>query len=219
MFKKRKKAEPTKTREAYALWAPSYPPEAHNPLMEAEQKALMDLFPPLNGLCLDLGCGSGRYLKSMEEKGARAMGLDLSLEMLKKAAGHCSSPLIAGSMDRLPYKNESFDAIVCSLCVGHAPDLNPFAREAARVLRPGGWLLYSDFHPFLALHGLERTFRDSKGRLRSVEHYVHLYGAHQRALSEAGLFITHVVEPLGEIEKAGLPKNGPIVLVIRAEKP
>ncbi|MFN8447416.1 MAG: hypothetical protein U0521_02160 [Anaerolineae bacterium] len=43
--------------DAYALWAANYPPEVHNPLMEAEQTAMLDPMPSLAGqVVLDLAC-------------------------------------------------------------------------------------------------------------------------------------------------------------------
>src|SRR5947208_1030355 len=73
---------------AYALWAASYPPHAHNPLMLAEERAMLALLPA--DLCgravLDAGCGSGRYLLHALRCGARrALGVDLSAEMLARA--------------------------------------------------------------------------------------------------------------------------------------
>jgi phosphoglycolate phosphatase-like HAD superfamily hydrolase len=73
---------------AYALWAEDYPPYAHNPLMQAEEQAMLALLPgTLGGLrILDAGCGSGRYLMQARRRGAgRVVGVDLSAEMLARA--------------------------------------------------------------------------------------------------------------------------------------
>ena len=47
---------------AYALWAESYPAHAHNPVMQAEERAMLAMLPAdLHGQAvLDAGCGSGR---------------------------------------------------------------------------------------------------------------------------------------------------------------
>jgi malonyl-CoA O-methyltransferase len=74
---------------AYALWAADYPPHAHNPLMQAEERAMLSLLPAgLRGRAvLDAGCGSGRYLIHTLQRGARrVVGLDLSAEMLARAS-------------------------------------------------------------------------------------------------------------------------------------
>ncbi len=50
--------------DAYDRWAVSYPPWPHNPLMRAEQKAMLEQWPEVAGRrALDLACGSGRCAK------------------------------------------------------------------------------------------------------------------------------------------------------------
>ena len=50
------------TLTAYERWAPLYPPVAHNPLMRVEQRAILEVWPRMDGQrVLDLACGSGRY--------------------------------------------------------------------------------------------------------------------------------------------------------------
>ncbi len=219
-FGKKKQATPTDVRTAYALWAPSYPPTTHNPLMEAEQSALISLLPDVTGhLSLDVACGSGRYLQQLAERGAHAIGLDLSPEMLRVAPADCDSALVTGDMKWLPFADATFDSMVCSLAVGHLQALGRFTSEAARILKPGGHLLYSDFHPFLTLHGLQRTFRDAAGVLRSVDHHLHLYADHQQALNTAGLELDGVAEPMGTTRDRRLPESSPLALVLRARKP
>src|SRR4029453_13508567 len=74
---------------AYALWAASYPPHAHNPLMLAEERAMLALMPAdLRGRAvLDAGCGSGGYVLPALQRGARrVLGVDLSAEMLDRAS-------------------------------------------------------------------------------------------------------------------------------------
>ncbi len=74
--------------DAYALWAASYPPTAHNPLMQAEERAMLSLLPDTLWDCavLDAGCGSGRYLRQARSRKARhLLGVDLSEEMLLRA--------------------------------------------------------------------------------------------------------------------------------------
>src|SRR5512145_1210761 len=71
--------------EAYACWAASYPPHAHNPLMQVEEQAMLNLMPDLAGrIVLDLACGTGRYSRLGLERGAHlAVGLDNSPAMLE----------------------------------------------------------------------------------------------------------------------------------------
>ena len=131
---------------AYDCWASSYPPLPHNPLMRAEQQAVLELWPGVAGACaLDLACGTGRYARLLAQRGAAfVVAADISLGMLRHAA--IEHPVRADMM-QLPFANHAFDLVVSGLAVGHAPQLEAWMREAARVLVPGGVLVLSDFHP------------------------------------------------------------------------
>jgi len=208
--------------DAYARWAASYAPQAHNPLMQLEEQAMLALLPPVvHGRWLDLACGSGRYLQRLAPGDAapgdraRVMGLDFSRPMLARAAA-LGQPLVQADLLRLPLAGGSFDGIVCGLAVGHVADLAGSLAEMARMLARGGVLVYSDFHPFGALLGWKRTFRAADGVAYAARHHVHLYEAHLAACECAGLSIDAVREPRIEFEH---PYRGfPAVLVIRAVK-
>ncbi len=204
--------------DAYAHWAESYEPDAHNPLMQLEEQAVLELLPAgAGGRWLDLACGSGRYLKRLAAAGARRVaGLDFSRPMLARAAD-LGYPLVQADLRHLPMPAGCFDRIVCGLAVGHVADLAGSLAEMGRILAPGGVLVYSDFHPFGALLGWKRTFRAADGVAYAARHHVHLYQAHHAACQAAGLSIDAVREPRIDFEH---PYRGyPAVLVIRAIKP
>ncbi|MGH2520935.1 MAG: class I SAM-dependent methyltransferase [Anaerolineales bacterium] len=203
--------------QAYARWASTYPPEAHNPFMQMEQRAVLELLPDVAGrAALDLACGSGRYLAHLTRRGAaRAVGLDLSLPMLMRARPTTSS-LAQADLCALPLPLSSFDVIVCALAVGHVPDLGLALTEMSRVLAPGGGVVYSDFHPFGSLAGWRRTFRADDGREFAVRHHVHLYADHLAACRAAGLTIEDVREPRVDFEHEW--RGYPAALIIRARK-
>lgn len=173
---------------AYDLWAHDYPPLPHNPLMAAEQAAMLALWPDVAGRRgLDLACGSGRYGLLMQQRGARhVVGCDRSAGMLARAP----LPLrVRADMQRLPFAAASFDLVVSGLAVGHAPSLAAWMAEAARVLAPGGVLVYSDFHPDAARAGMTRSFTDDTGQRHELVHVRHELDDHLRAASQAGLVL------------------------------
>ena len=131
------------TLEAYERWARVYPPVAHNPLMRAEQAAMLELLPVVAGSrVLDLACGSGRYSRLLLEANAgQVVALDFCIPMLQQVA---SASRVCASMMQLPFQANSFDCVISGLALGHATDIYPWMSEVARVLRPGGCLLYSD---------------------------------------------------------------------------
>jgi len=119
----------------------------------------------------------------------RAVGVDLVPEMLQagRARRPAGPPLVAGDVTALPLRDGSFDLVWCRLVAGHLPALDGLYRELARVCRPDGCVVVTDFHPAAARAGHDRTFRDAAGRVRAVEHHVHDPEAHERAAAAAGL--------------------------------
>jgi malonyl-CoA O-methyltransferase len=213
---------PPKT--AYALWAESYPPEAHNPLMQAEERAMLSLLPDSLRGCtvLDAGCGSGRYLRQARQRGAkRLIGVDLSVEMLARAhaqwgkepgfgehdrysAGDCC--LLQAGLESLPLRDDQADVTLCGLTLGHLDDLDAALSELQRVTRPGGLLLCSDVHPIGPFLGWQRTFM-VEGHRYAVTHTVHLYSDWHRICRKLHLHIETVLEPF--LDPADLPAAPP----------
>ena len=200
--------------DAYARWATTYPPRAHNALMQTEEAAMRGLMPDLAGLTvLDLACGTGRYSLIARECGAKTvLGLDNSPAMLR------ASPIrhiAQATCEVLPLSSESFDLVICGLALGHLPVLTPTMCEIKRVLKPGGRALISDFHPFVFLSGGERTFTAPDGQTYAVEHYVHLYADYHRAAQQAGLLIEDIVESSIRLPSTGV--ETPVVLAFRLQ--
>ena len=219
--------------EAYALWAPSYPAHAHNPLMQAEERAMLALMPEtLHGqTVLDAGCGSGRYLLHASRRGAtRMMGVDLSLHMLARADEELGESgvavdLVQGSMAALPVPDAQADLTICGLVVGHLENLQQALSELHRVTRPGGTLLCSDFHPIGPALGWQRDFR-AGGMRYAVRHTQHLYSHWHAVCTALGLVIERVLEPM--LDPADIPADArfdrvalevPVALVFRLRRP
>jgi malonyl-CoA O-methyltransferase len=216
------------TLEAYERWAPLYPPLAHNPLMRAEQESMLEVWPNVAGMrVLDLACGSGRYSRLLcEANAAQVVALDFCLPMLEQVA-----PIgrVCASMMQLPFPSAVFDAVVSGLAVGHATDIRQWMAEVARVLRPSGELIYSDFHSAAIHAGMTRSFKDSAGETWTVPHQVYELSCQRDAAADAGLIVETVRElrmgmELNEAfpgsERAYRQWYGvPVVLIVRARKP
>jgi ubiquinone/menaquinone biosynthesis C-methylase UbiE len=185
--------------------------------MELEQEAVLALLPDVRGLvALDLGCGSGRYTRLLADLGAaRVIGIDQSVAMLGRARGTVRLR-VRGDARAVPLADASIDVAVSGLMVGDLAHLDAVLASAARVLRPGACLVYSDLHPRGALSGWRRTFTGANGVRYEVRHHVHPADAHLAACRRAGLHPEFVVEPAIDVNH---PDRGlPAALVIRARR-
>ena len=204
---------------AYARWASTYAPEAHNPLMAVEQAAVLEMLPSrqMNTVrALDLACGSGRYVNRLHSLGVgRVVGMDVSMEMLLKGCEDLvpSPPFVRADYLNIPARDHTFDLIISSLAVGHAENLTVALKEMARVLTPGGTMIYSDFHPVGQYLGWQRTFKDRDGKRLAVHYFPHQLSDHVEASVKSGLQLMSLKEPRLEAP------DPPVALVIRLDKP
>ena len=211
-------------REAYALWADTYPARAHNLVMEAEQAIVAPIISSMSPVrALDVGTGSGRYLPMLASTGARlVVGVDLSLPMLRRQTE--GVPRVCGDACRLPFRDASFDLVSSSLLVGDIADLAGWIDELARVLAPGGHLIYSDFHPSWATDRWRRTFRTADGRSFEVVYFPHTIAEHLTLLDGRAFEIRAIREPRLAAPDAARwlrrspPRHAPVVVVFHAVK-
>ena len=68
----------------------------------------------------------------------------------------------------------------------HIQRLAPVFGEAARVLRPGGWLWTSELHPYRQWRGAQAHFRDAEGCLHIPDCYPHSFSDYLRAARARG---------------------------------
>jgi malonyl-CoA O-methyltransferase len=228
LFRRRRKPETLATQDAYELWAPGYPPIAHNPLMRAEQRAVEETLRELDlqsARALDIGTGSGRYLPILGAAGAtHVVGLDFSPAMLARARLHRSR--ICGDARRLPFRQASFDLVNASLMAGDIDDLASFVGAVAATLAPRGHFIYSDFHPSWTAQGWRRTFRTAGGQEIALAYTPHRLDDHRDAIRRAGLRLVSMREPRLDVDETGRDVDGfrrqwgdpPVVIVLHATK-
>jgi SAM-dependent methyltransferase len=87
---------------------------------------------------LDVGCGSGVFLRLVADRGARVVGLDASQALIELARTRVpETDLRVGEMESLPYEDDSFDLVAGFNSFFFAADLVAALREAGRVAKPG----------------------------------------------------------------------------------
>jgi SAM-dependent methyltransferase len=118
---------------------------------QAEIAALLDLGPGRQ--LLDIGCGSGGPTLALAERtGCSVTGLDVEAAGIAYAQSVAAARSLSGraafmSQDcggSLPFADGNFDSVLCVDAINHLPDRPGTLREWARLLRPGGRLLFTD---------------------------------------------------------------------------
>lgn len=202
--------------EAYASGVDSAPYNAFY-----ERPATLALVPDVTGAhVLDAGCGSGFYTEELIKRGAGVSAIDGSVEMTRHAEqrftdlGVLETTLQSPGPGRASVRtadltrpfdfldDASVDGILSALVLHYLRDWGPTLAEFRRILKPGGWLLFSTHHPateaalfdianYFATEELE-DYWDWVGRVRF---YRRPLRAIIEPVTQAGFVIDRVEEP------------------------
>jgi SAM-dependent methyltransferase len=135
-----------------AAWAKEDPTWGRGHL-ESELRLLDDI----EGLdAIDLGCGTGYISAWVMRRGARPVGLDASSQQLATARllqqeFDLRFPLVHGDGEQLPFADDSFDFATSQYGVALWCDPYRWVPEVARILRPGGRLVFETLTPLVMM--------------------------------------------------------------------
>lgn len=157
---------------------------------------------------LELGCGSASCSAWLAGDGVGFVtGFDISRQMLAHADG--TTPLVQADVQALPYRDGSFDVVFSAFgALPFVPDVTPVLAEIARLLRPGGRLVFSVTHPMrwifpddptafeAQISYFEREYveTDEDGTVTYAEFH-RTIGDWVRALVASGFRLLDIVEP------------------------
>lgn len=156
----------------HQLWTGMGDVETHDIWYEIDRTKLRYLKPylPTRGLSLEVGCGTARLSRFLEDCGLSVVGLDYEPAALKLAAHRAKAAgqemaLVLGDAFSLPFADNSFGVVLSTGLLEHFADSGPIVSEMTRVLRPGG-LFYSDIVP--NKFSLMRLFKKLRRRRNDV---------------------------------------------------
>ena len=111
---------------------------------------------------LDVGCGTGTVLRRMADVcEINGYGIDAEKNMVAEAKHKCPNMNIqVARCEDMPFESQFFDIITTCMAYHHFADRTGFAKEAARIIKPGGWLYIADPRlPFVIRKTLNGFFR------------------------------------------------------------
>jgi ubiquinone/menaquinone biosynthesis C-methylase UbiE len=97
-----------------------------------------------NCLYLDVACGTGNYTVALAEFGGIWQGIDQSSLMIDAAKNKSKAiDWLFASVESLPYDDQSFSGVLCTLAIHHFTELIPAFQKIYRVLANGKFLLFT----------------------------------------------------------------------------
>jgi ubiquinone/menaquinone biosynthesis C-methylase UbiE len=117
-------------------------------------------------VCLDAGCGSGRYVQAMLDLGAKkVVGVDLNTDVAKKAINSDKVELIEGDIRKIPFDDGSFDFVCCNGVLHHTENPDDILKEFKRLLKKEGCLFLYVFDKETRDWDLIDEFRKVAGKV------------------------------------------------------
>ncbi len=177
--------------DRFNRWAPTYDRHHLQRLVfEPVQWTVLDLAAAQmasSRSILDVGCGTGRLLRSAHLRfpDATLDGVDAAVEMVRQAAALTTAGsgihFQQATAEALPFPDRSFDLVFSTMTFHHWSDQRKGIAEVRRVLAPGGKWLLADFMPTGVMRWVRRLVRMRQFPVR---------GELEAVLSEAGLAVS-----------------------------
>ena len=183
-------------------YAEDIPTSAYNAHLEFP--GTRALIPDVSGeRILDAGCGTGIYTEWLLDQSAEVVGVDVSEAMLARARGAVGdrAQFHRGTLgESLEFADEEeFDGVVSALVIDYVEDWETLFDEFARVLAPGGFVVFSVVHPLDTLDEAENYFE--------TEQYVREWSVdvpcYRRPL---GVMFDPVIQPGFRIDEVSEPQ-------------
>lgn len=151
--------------QAYDWWAAEYDSQPDNLMLALDENVFGTLLQAVdihNKICIDVGCGTGRHWRRLLEKQPASLtGYDVSEGMLQKLQekfpGQHTVKLDSHRLGATA--DASADLLISTLTVAHIENIREALEEWNRVVKPGGHIIITDYHPDALAKGGRRTFK------------------------------------------------------------
>ena len=192
--------EPFPAEKAYEIWSASYDHQPGNLMLHLDELIFKHLIRDIDlqdKKIADIGCGTGRHWQNIYRKNpAIVMGFDVSAGMLEQLKNKFPAAFTQKTSDNLlaTLPDAVVDCIFSTLTVAHIRNIEEAIGAWCRILKMGGDLVITDFHPEMLDRGGKRSFHH-EGRSLSVKNYVH------SLIKLKAIFLKHGFTLIEEVER------------------
>lgn len=206
------------TRQAYNIWASQYDTNI-NKTRDLEALALKDTLKDISfKTCLEVGCGTGKNTEWLLTKATAITAVDLSEEMLARAAEKINAPDVtfkqADITDDWIFRDKLYDLVSFSLVLEHIENLDHVFRHTADALLPGSHVYIGELHPFKQYQGSKARFDTQNGQ-QVVQCFNHHISDFIQSAKKYGLMLADVNEYFDDNNSNEVPR----ILTILFKKP
>ena len=186
------------TAAGYDCWAALY--NDSDPSTSLDEPFVLEHLKPFPGChILDVGCGTGRYLRQLDPGLYRITGVDLSGGMLARARRQTRTrtdiSFLQASATSLPFLQSSFDRVMCGLVLDHIELPKRLFEEIAIVLKTNGRAIVAAVHPDMQrMTGADIDVGSEEETVR-IPGYIHEVRELVAAATDARLTPVAVEEP------------------------
>jgi ubiquinone/menaquinone biosynthesis C-methylase UbiE len=122
---------------------------------------------------LDVGCGTGEMAAKLMRLGYDVWGVDLAEPMIRHARDRYGPDRFrVGDIEHIPFRDNTFDAVVCLGVIEYLATDEPALREIWRVLKPGGSAVIATPSAISPLHHMDHVFGGLVATARPLYHLV-----------------------------------------------
>jgi SAM-dependent methyltransferase len=187
------------TAAGYDRWAASY--DDSDPSTWLDEPFLLKHLQPFPGSrILDVGCGTGRYLRQLAPSAYRITAIDLSRNMLARARREIGNrsdvSLLQASAGFLPFQPCSFDRIMSGLVIDHLASAEQLFSGMSAVLTMQGHAVVAAVHPEMQrITGRDIEIRGRNDGPIHIPGHIHEVDQLLAAAQDAGMAVIALDEP------------------------